>query len=75
MKKFLSMLVALSLIAPAVLVGCGEEAKKKDTTKKVEPAKAGEKKEEKKAEPAKAPEAPKAEEKKAPEAPKATEKK
>ena len=60
MKKFLSMLVALSLIAPAVLVGCGEEAKKA-------PAK--------KAEPAKAPEAPKAEEKKAPEAPKAPEKK
>jgi hypothetical protein len=73
MKKFLSMLVALSLIAPAVLVGCGEE--KKAAPKKVEPAKGGEKKEEKKAEPAKAPEAPKAEEKKAPEAPKAPEKK
>jgi hypothetical protein len=89
MKKFLSMLVALSLIAPAVLVGCGEEAKKAPA-KKTEPAKAGEKKEEKKeekkaekveekkeekkAEPAKAPEAPKAEEKKAPEAPKAPEK-
>ena len=43
MKKFLSMLVALSLIAPAVLVGCGEEAKKAPA-KKAEPAKGGEKK-------------------------------
>ena len=35
MKKFLSMLVALSLIAPAVLVGCGEEAKKAPAKKVV----------------------------------------
>ena len=47
MKKFLSMLVALSLIAPAVLVGCGEEAKKApaptkapEGSKAAEPAKA-----------------------------------
>jgi hypothetical protein len=78
MKKFLSMLVALSLIAPAVLVGCGEE-KKTDKKGPTTAPKGGEKKpEEKKPEEKKAdatkPEEKKPEEKKA-DMPKVEEKK